>query len=180
MLSNEFCIWAVSHPATEQNGKAWLRRSIPGFDRYLAAGQIEIVRGPEWYLKGEEFDMQQITGGWHAKLAGALEKGYAGMRVSGNAFWIEGNLWKQFCEYEQELDHSLAGQRMIELCTYPLHGSKAVDLMDVAKAHQLSIARLRVSGNSWKRLSSSRQSRRSRSCAARSTSSRSHFQAMSC
>ena len=141
MLSNEFCIWAVSHPATEQNGKAWLRRSIPGFDRYLAAGQIEIVRGPEWYLKGEEFDMQQITGGWHAKLAGALEKGYAGMRVSGNAFWIEGNLWKQFCEYEQELDHSLAGQRMIELCTYPLHGSKAVDLMDVAKAHQLSIAR---------------------------------------
>ena len=40
LLSNEFCIWAVSHPATEQNGKAWLRRSIPGFDRYLAAGQI--------------------------------------------------------------------------------------------------------------------------------------------
>jgi MEDS: MEthanogen/methylotroph, DcmR Sensory domain len=76
-----------------------LRRSIQGFDRYLAAGQIEIVRGPEWYLKGEEFDMQRITGGWHAKLSGALDKGYAGMRVSGNAFWIEGNHWKQFCEY---------------------------------------------------------------------------------
>jgi hypothetical protein len=57
------------------------------------------VRGPEWYLKGEEFDMQRITGGWHAKLSGALDKGYAGMRVSGNAFWIEGNHWKQFCEY---------------------------------------------------------------------------------
>lgn len=48
--------------------------------------------------------MQRITGGWHAKLTGALDKGYAGMRVSGNAFWIEGNYWKQFCEYEQELD----------------------------------------------------------------------------
>jgi DcmR-like sensory protein len=56
--------------------------------------------------------MQRITGGWHAKLSGALDKGYAGMRVSGNAFWIEGNHWKQFCEYELELDHSLAGQRI--------------------------------------------------------------------
>jgi DNA-binding CsgD family transcriptional regulator len=36
---------------------------------------------------------------------------------------------------------SLAGQRMIVLCTYSLRASKAVDLMDVAKAHQLSIAR---------------------------------------
>jgi DNA-binding CsgD family transcriptional regulator len=85
--------------------------------------------------------LQRITGGWHAKLTGALDKGYAGMRVSGNAFWIEGNYWKQFCEYEQELDPSLAGQRMIVLCTYSLRASKAVDLMDVAKAHQLSIAR---------------------------------------
>jgi hypothetical protein len=51
------------------------------------------------------------------------------MRVSGDAFWIEGNHWKQFCEYEQGLDHSLAGQRMIVLCAYSLHASKAVDLM---------------------------------------------------
>jgi DNA-binding CsgD family transcriptional regulator len=141
LQSNEFCVWAVSHPATEQNAKAWLSRRIPGFDRYLANGQIEILRGPEWYLKGEEFDLQRITGGWKLKLIAALDKGYAGMRVSGNAFWIEGNYWKEFCEYERELDTALAGQKMTVLCTYSLRAYKAVDLMDVAKAHQLSIAR---------------------------------------
>jgi hypothetical protein len=52
LLNNGFCIWAVSHPATEQTARALLRRSIPGFDRYLAAGQIEIVRGPEWLSQG--------------------------------------------------------------------------------------------------------------------------------
>jgi DNA-binding CsgD family transcriptional regulator len=138
---NEFCVWAVSYPATEENAKAWLRRCVPGLERYLASGQIEILRGPEWYLKGEEFDLQRITGGWRSKLVAALDKGYAGMRVSGNAFWIEGNHWKEFCEYEHELDASLAGQKMIVLCTYSLHACRAVDLMDVAKAHQLSIAR---------------------------------------
>jgi hypothetical protein len=74
LQSNEFRVWAVSHPATEQNAKAWLRRCISGFDRYLANGQIEILRGPEWYLKGEEFDLQRITGGWRLKLIAALTR----------------------------------------------------------------------------------------------------------
>src|SRR6202140_5967673 len=48
---NEFCIWAVSDPTTEEDAKASLRGSIADFDRYLAAGQIELVQGREWYLK---------------------------------------------------------------------------------------------------------------------------------
>jgi hypothetical protein len=121
-------------PGTEQNAKAWLHRSIPGFDRYLANGQIEILRGPEWYLKGEEFDLQRITGGWSSKLRTALAKGYSGMRVSGNAFWIEGNYWKEFCEYEHELARSLAGQKMIVLYTYSLRACRAVDLMGCSES----------------------------------------------
>jgi hypothetical protein len=33
------------------------------------------------------------------------------------------NHWREFCEYEQELDRSLAGQKMIVLCTYSLEAS---------------------------------------------------------
>jgi MEDS: MEthanogen/methylotroph, DcmR Sensory domain len=64
-------------------------------------------------------------------------KGYEGMRVSGNAFWFETKHWKEFCEYEQELDRSLSGQRMIVMCTYALLASRAVDLLDVARAHPM-------------------------------------------
>jgi hypothetical protein len=42
------------------------------------------------------------------------------MRVSGNAFWLGTKHWKEFCEYEQKLDRSLAAQKMIVLCTYSL------------------------------------------------------------
>jgi hypothetical protein len=93
------------------------------------------------YLKGGQFDLEQITCGWSEKLQGVLAKGYDGMRVSGNAFWMEASHWKAFCEYEQELDRSLAGHKMIVLCTYSLRASRVVDILDVARAHQCSIAR---------------------------------------
>jgi len=139
--SNEFCVWAISDPITEREAMDALACAIPDFDRHLAAGQIELLQGSDWYLKGDEFDLQRITGGWHEKLSAALARGYDGMRVSGNAFWIGTKHWKEFCDYEQELDRSLAGQKMIVLCTYSLHASRAVDMLDVARAHQCSIAR---------------------------------------
>jgi DNA-binding CsgD family transcriptional regulator len=141
LKSNEFCVWAVSDPVSLEQAEEALRRAIPGFDRYREAGQIELIAGSEWYLKGDEFDLQKISGGWHEKLSAALARGYDGMRVSGNAFWIGTKHWKEFCDYEYELDRSLAGQKMIVLCTYSLQASRTVDMLDVARAHQCSIVR---------------------------------------
>jgi len=141
LASNEFCVWAISEPISEADASAALRRAIPDMKDHLAAGRIEIIQGTDWYLSGNEFDLQRITGGWSEKLRGALARGFDGMRVSGNAFWIESNHWQAFCEYERELDRSLAGQRMVVLCTYSLQDSRAVDLLDVARAHNCCTAR---------------------------------------
>ena len=133
LASNEFCVWAVSDPITEEDAKKVLRREIPDLDQHLAQGRIEILQATEWYLKGDQFDLRRITSGLSEKLSGALARSYAGMRVSGNAFWFESKHWKEFCEYEHELDRSLAGQKMIVLCTYSLQASRAVDMLDVAR-----------------------------------------------
>ncbi len=141
LASNEFCVWAISEPITEADAKAALSRAIRELKAHLAAGRIEIIHGTDWYLRGNEFDLQRITGGWSEKLRGALARGFDGMRVSGNAFWIESNHWQAFCEYEHELDRSLSGQRMVVLCTYSLQVSRAVDMLDVARAHNCCTAR---------------------------------------
>jgi DNA-binding CsgD family transcriptional regulator len=138
--SNEFCIWAVSEPITVDEALSGCRAGIRKFDQYFAAGQIEIIPGSEWYLAGDAFDMQKITGGWWAKLDDALARGFDGMRVSGNAFWIASKHWKEFSEYEQELDRALAGRKMIATCTYPLGATRGVDILDVTRAHQCSFA----------------------------------------
>ena len=141
LKNNEFCVWAISDPIAEADAKDALRLAVPDLDRHLAAGQVELLQGTEWYLKDDQFDLKRITGGWSEKLHGALAKGYDGMRISGNAFWIATNHWKAFCEYEEVIDRSLADQKLIALCTYSLQASRAVDILDVARAHQFSIAR---------------------------------------
>jgi len=141
LASGEFCIWALSDPIDRETAIETLRKSVPDFERHLRDGQIEFVPGYKWYLRGNEFDAQRITGGWHAKLDDALARGFDGMRVSGNAFWFETGLWNTFRDYEAELDRSLAGRRMIVLCTYSLQASRAVDVLDVARTHNFSVAK---------------------------------------
>jgi DNA-binding CsgD family transcriptional regulator len=141
LKNNEFCVWAISDPITETDARSALRIAVPDLDRRVVAGQVELLQATEWYLKDDQFDLKRITGGWSEKLRGALAKGYDGVRISGNAFWMATNHWKAFCEYEEELDRSLADQKLIALCTYSLQASRAVDILDVARAHQFSLAR---------------------------------------
>ncbi|MEA2983093.1 MAG: hypothetical protein QOF09_4916 [Alphaproteobacteria bacterium] len=141
LQDNEFCIWAISDPINEAEAHDALAREVPDLERHLAEGRIELVPGREWYLNGNEFDMQRISGGWHQKLRGAMARGFEGMRVSGNAFWLGTEHWKDFLQYEQELDRSLAGQAMVVLCTYPLNASRGMDVLEVAHAHNVTVAR---------------------------------------
>jgi len=139
--NREFCVWAISEPVTEAEARSALSKAVPDLDRHLAAGDIEIVSGAEFYLEGGRFDLQRVTAAWSEKLRGALAKGYDGMRASGNAFWLDTNRWKDFADYEDQLDKSIAGQPMTVLCTYPLAASKPVDVLDVVRAHQFTAAR---------------------------------------
>ena len=141
--SKEFCLWAISEPLTEHEARTALSRAVPAFDRYWAAGSIEFVPAREWYLKIKEgrVDLQGIIDAWKEKLRGARAKGYGGMRASGMAAWLGANHWKDFSDYEREIDRSIAGRALIMLCTYPLAESKPADILDVVRAHQFTAAR---------------------------------------
>jgi len=139
--SNELCVWAVSEPATMDDAKNALSDAIPSFERLLAVGSINIHPGREWYLKRDRLSVKRVLRAWNEKLQYAVARGYDGMRASGNAFWLETEHWKSFCEYESELDQFLAGQPMNALCTYPLTATKSTDVLDVVRAHQFTLVR---------------------------------------
>ena len=143
----EFCIWAISEPLSEDDARDTLSRAIRGFDRHLANGSIEIVPGHEWYLEGDRFDLMRVTAGWKEKLRSALARGHSAMRISGNAFWLGTDYWKDFQKYELDLQESIAGQPMSVLCTYPLTASLAADVLEVAHAHQFAVA---IRKGDWK------------------------------
>ena len=137
----ELCLWAVSEPLTEEEARNALRKAVPEFEHYLADGSIEIMGGRRFYFSGNDPDLQRVIRTWAAKTDYAVTRGYAGLRVSANTAWLEGKDWKAFSDYEHEVNNSISRWRMTALCTYPLAGSTAAEILDVTRTHQFAIAR---------------------------------------
>jgi C4-dicarboxylate-specific signal transduction histidine kinase len=139
--SREFCLWVVAEPLTTEEATDALRGAVPDLDRYLADFSIEIVSARDWYLQGSTFDLNRVIAGWHEKLARASARGYAGVRVTGDTAWLAKKDWRDFCEYEEGLNEAVANQRMAVLCTYPLAGCGALEILDVVRTHQFALVR---------------------------------------
>ena len=139
--SGELCLWLVSEPLTEEEARNALRKAVPEFEHYLADRSIEIVGGRRFYFSGNDPDLQRVIRTWIAKTDYAVTRGYAGLRVSANTAWLEGKDWKAFSDYENEVNNSISRWRMTALCTYPLAGSTAAEILDVTRTHQFAIAR---------------------------------------
>jgi signal transduction histidine kinase len=138
--SRELCLWAIADPLTEEEVRYSLKHSIPGFDGYFESRSIEIVRSREWYMAGEDLDLKRVTDGWKQMIDRALDGGYAGLRVSADTAWLEKRHRKAFSQYEKEVNESMVDTQMLALCTYPLRGTAAAEILDVTRTHHFAIA----------------------------------------
>jgi PAS domain S-box-containing protein len=139
--NNEFCMWICSEPLAVPDARKALRRAIPGLSRYIRKGQIEILPHTEWYLRRGKFNSGRVLKGWIEKLNGALARGFDGLRLSGNTFWLEKKDWKAFADYEEEVNHVISRYPMMALCTYSLDRCGAREVIDVLDTHQQALIR---------------------------------------
>jgi signal transduction histidine kinase len=139
--SEEYCLWIVAEPLTVDEAKDALRAAVPDLDRYLADSRLEIASARDWFLAGGSFDGTRLTRSWYEKLARVSARGYAGMRVTGDTTWLTKKDWGHFCDYEDGLNEVIGNQRLAVLCTYPLAGCGAPQILDVVRTHQFVLAR---------------------------------------
>jgi len=139
--NNEFCMWVTSEPLSEEEAKREMRKAVPNFDQHLRSGQIEIVPHTDWYLKDGIFNLQKVLDAWTDKLNSALAKGYDGIRVTGNTAWLEKRDWRNFADYEEEINNVIGKYKMMAICSYSLDKCGASELMDVVKNHQFALIR---------------------------------------
>lgn len=143
LVAQEFCLWVVADPLTVEEAAHALKQAVPDCDRYLADESIEIVHAHDWYLADGTFDLDRVLCGWNEKLARALARGYAGVRVTGDTAWLEKKDWLDFCQYEELLNHAVTNQRIAVLCTYPLRSCGAAEILDVVRTHQFAVTQRR-------------------------------------
>ena len=132
-------MWVTADNLTVEEAHKAMSKAIKGFSKYLKKGQIEILPYTEWYLKGGSFKSQNVLDGWVEKLNQALKKGYAGLRLTGNTFWLENKDWRSFTDYEEAVNNVIGKYKMIALCTYCLDKCSATEIVDVIRNHEFAL-----------------------------------------
>jgi hypothetical protein len=110
-------------------------------DDGLAQESIELVIHDEWFFEQGTFDLPAVIGRLGDKLNQALSRGYAGLRMNKSGSRLYKECPRQFPAYERELNALIANGRLIVLCTFSLHECGAMEVLDAARAHQITAAR---------------------------------------
>lgn len=152
--NNEFCMWVTSQPLDVEEAREALRGAVPDIDIYLEKGQIEIISYTDWYVKEGIFDSDRVLNGWVEILNQALARGYDGLRLTGNTFWLEKKDWNDFVDYEEEVDRVLGNYNIVAICTYCLDRCNASEIIDVVINHQFALIKREVK---WEQIESSRR-----------------------
>ncbi|MDP2895444.1 MAG: PAS domain S-box protein [bacterium] len=139
LAANEFCMWVTSGPLSVEQAEAALRAAVPSLDEYAARGQIEILDYRQWYIKNGKFEPDRMLQNWVDKVGEALKKGFAGLRLCGDTFWLRHADWDGFARYEETVNSVIGRYRMLALCTYSPEMCRATEIMDVVANHRFAL-----------------------------------------
>ncbi|MBI4334895.1 MAG: MEDS domain-containing protein [Chloroflexi bacterium] len=139
--NNEFCMWVTSEPLGVPDAIRTMSEAVPGFDGYLERGQILIIPHDHWYVREGAFNQQLVLTGWVEKLDQARARGFDGLRLTGNTFWLEKKDWDDFAEYEAAVQSVIGNYRMLAICTYSLDKCSTSDVLDVMRTHEFALIR---------------------------------------
>ncbi|MBA3546797.1 MAG: MEDS domain-containing protein [Nannocystis sp.] len=139
--ANEKCLWVTSAPLRAEDAKAALRQAVPDLDARIQRQQVEILDHDAWYTKTGRADAEATLRGWADREQQALSEGFAGLRLTGNTYWVERSDWQGFVDYESRVSATFAGRHIIGLCSYCLSRCQAQDVLDVVANHQFALTR---------------------------------------
>jgi signal transduction histidine kinase len=141
LRNNERCVWVTAEPLRTDDARAALRAVLPDLVQRERAGQIELHDYTDWYVKHGARGADEIIACWLDREAEALHTGHAGLRISGNAPFMQSGQWPAFSAYEARCHRAFASRRILALCSYALDQCTPGRLLDVLRAHSIAIVR---------------------------------------
>ena len=152
--NNEFCLWIASTPLDVDEAESALSEAVPDLEERKRQGQIEFLRYDQWYVRSERFDPDSVLRGWAEMEATALSRGFEGLRLTGNTFWLEDNDWDAFLDCTRTVNGILSQYRMLTICNYPLVKCSAADIIEVTDTHEYTLVKR---GLTWRLFTSGRK-----------------------
>ncbi|AKJ01607.1 sensor histidine kinase [Archangium gephyra] len=139
--SNEKCLWVTSQPLPASDARTALRHAVPDLAERERRNQIEIIDHHDWYMATGKADPDATLRGWVEREERARADGFAGLRLTGNTYWVERSDWNGFVDYEARVSKTFQGRNIIGLCSYCLDRCQPHDILDVVANHQFALTR---------------------------------------
>ena len=139
--NNELCVWVCWEPLLAQEATIALGKKLKNLSAYISKGQIEIVDYSKQHNTLGKPGFDEMVHFWIDKETLAFEKGFQGLRLTGNTSWLEPEEWADFMRYESEVDKVIHTHRMLAICPYSLEKCGAVEVMDVISHHRFALIR---------------------------------------
>ncbi len=149
--NNELCLWITSDPLEVEEAKTSLANAVVDMDSYINKSQIEIVDAVEWYKKSREFDSDRALQALLEKEKLALEKGFRGLRISGNISWLTRSDWEDFTQYEAMVGVTIRKRNIVAICSYLLAKCTIADIVNIVSNHGCTL--IKQQGN-WEGIES--------------------------
>ncbi|WP_437301763.1 MEDS domain-containing protein [Sorangium sp. So ce388] len=138
---NAQCTWVTAAPLHATQARDLLRAAMIDVDALERSGQLEIIDYRDWYLKTGGLTTETLHRMWIERQDLALQRGYSGLRASGNTSFVEVCDWKSFANYEARLNGAFEGRRIVGLCAYCLGQCRPESVLDAVRSHQFAIIR---------------------------------------
>jgi hypothetical protein len=139
--SNERCIWITAEPLDGAGARLELQKAGLDVDAAIRSGSLRIQDYSEFYLKAQGMKSSQVAELWLAEEERALEQGYSGLRITGNASFLSPETWPDFMDYEEVVHRAFQGRRIISLCSYHARRVAAAEVLDVVRRHSCALDR---------------------------------------
>jgi hypothetical protein len=136
----ERCIWVTSSPLPAQDALVEISKSKK-LMRAVTSGQLRVFDAVEWYGEPATLNAEQVIQRWLEEEQSALEDGFQGLRITGNASFVPRASWNQFLKYERELHDRIKDRRIIACCSYLREQCGPVEILEVVRCHHGSLDR---------------------------------------
>ena len=115
--NNERCLWVTGDAFDAQQARSAMRSAA-----------------------GEKLQPHAIVDGLVQAEQDAFKAAYSGLRTNGNCSWVERTQWRDFLAYEDLVQQTVRGRRMICLCSYSTTQSEGSDLIAVVGHHDFALS----------------------------------------
>ena len=141
LRKGEYCMWIPRGGITQAEAVKLLKKHIPNIEEYIRKKQMHIVPFENWYLTDEGiFDSKIIMKKWKRMYSNVMKRGFAMVRIVGDASSILKERWDDIMAYEELAQAAISNVNVIAVCTYHGLSYKPDEIRAVLDRHFSSLA----------------------------------------